>query len=264
MNRKELIGLALLASVILIAALGPFLVATDPNAQDLTATLQPPGATFLLGSDHLGRSVLSRLVHGARYSLALSVACVAVAASVGVALGLVAAWYRGIVGALVMRATDVAMAFPGLLLALLLGGLFGGGLWPMLIGLKLTLWPQYARLVRAIAESHLARPHVEAAVLAGYSSSFILTRHVLPPLLPQIALLATLGVGNAVLSIASLGFLGIGLQPPTPEWGSMVSETLPYYVEAPVLVIAPSLLIFATVLGLHLLGHGLARRAAEV
>ena len=140
----------------------------------------------------------------------------------------------------------------------------GGGVVPMLIGIKLTLWPQFARMTRAIAVGALAEPHVEAARLAGFPPAAILRRHVLPQVLRQVTTLATLGVGSAIMSISALGFLGLGLQPPTAEWGAMISETLPYLAEAPVQMAAPCLAIFLSVLGCTLAGEawaGVARRA---
>jgi len=157
-----------------------------------------------------------------------------------------------------MRLADLMLAFPGILLALLISGFLGGGVLPMLIGIKLALWPQFARMARAIAIGELAQPHVEAARLAGFPALTILRRHVLPPVLRQTVTLATLGLGAAIMSISSLGFLGLGLQPPTPEWGAMISELLPYLAEAPVQMAAPCLAIFLAVLGATLLGQALA------
>lgn len=218
----------------------------------------PPSAAHLLGTDELGRDVLARLLHGAPRSLGIAVLCVAVAAVMGVSLGLVAACAGGAGNALVMRLADLMLAFPGILLALLLAGFMGGGIVPMLIGIKLTLWPQFARMTGAIAVGVLAEPHVEAARLAGFRPTTILWRHVLPPVLRQVTTLATLGVGSAIMSISALGFLGLGLQPPTPEWGGMVSEMLPYLSEAPVQMAAPCVAIFLAVLGCTLAGDALA------
>ncbi len=261
MTGKLQIGLALLSVVALFAAIGPIVVQVDPDKQILTAALTPPGEAYWLGADHVGRSLLSRLAHGAWRSLGLALACVALAASIGVVAGLASAWRGGWVEAAIMRLADLVMAFPGLLLALLLAGLLGGGVGPLALGLTVSHWPQFARVARASAASVLVRPHVEAAMLAGHTPWFILSRHVMPLIAPQITAMASLGVGTAVLSIASLGFLGVGMQSPTSEWGAMVNETLPYYQEAPLLIWAPSLAIFISVLGLHLLGEALTERA---
>lgn len=262
-SRSSWAGLALLLVVAAVAALGPFLPGPDPAAQDLLHVVEPPGAAHLLGTDNLGRDVLARLLHGAPRSLGIAVLCVGVATVLGVSLGLAAACAGGFGDALIMRLADLMLAFPGILLALLLAGFMGGGVVPMLVGIKLTLWPQFARMTRAIAVGVLAEPHVEAARLAGFRPAAILRRHVLPPVLRQVTTLATLGVGSAIMSISALGFLGLGLQPPTPEWGAMISELLPYLSEAPVQMTAPCVAIFLSVLGCTLAGEaltGIARR----
>jgi len=253
-------GIVLMALLLALGALGPFVAPYDPTALDLMRTLQPPDAAHWLGTDHVGRDVLSRVLHGAPRSLGLALLCMTFATALGVALGTVAAARRGWVDALVMRIADLMLAFPGLLLALVLAGLLGGGALPMLIGLKLTLWPQFARLARVTGVAILAEAHVEAAQLAGFSRWHVLTRHVLPGVLRRTVPLAALGVGTSILSVSSLGFLGLGLQPPTPEWGAMISELLPYLGEAPVQLAAPCALIFLATLAFVLVGETLTRR----
>jgi peptide/nickel transport system permease protein len=252
------VPLALLAAVAALAAFGPLLVRHDPVAQDLLRALEGPSLAHPLGTDHVGRDVASRLAHGAWRSLGLAFACVGVATAAGLALGLIAAYAGRWSDAAIMRLADLMLAFPGILLALLIAGLLGGGVLPLLIGIKLTLWPQFARMARAIALTELGEPHVEAARLAGFPARTILTRHVLPAVLRQTTTLATLGLGAAIMSISALGFLGLGLQPPTPEWGAMISELLPYMAEAPVQMAAPCLAIFVSVLGATLLGQALS------
>ena len=251
-------GLALVLLMAGVALLGPFLPGPDPAAQDLLRTVEAPSPAHPLGTDGLGRDALSRLLHGAPRSLGIAVACVAGATGLGVLFGLVAAHAGGVADVLIMRLADLVLAFPGVLLALLLAGFLGGGVVPMLIGIKLTLWPQFARMTRAVAVGVLAEPHVEAARLAGFPARTILRRHVLPPVLRQVTTLAALGVGSAIMSISALGFLGLGLQPPTPEWGAMISELLPYLSEAPVQMAAPCAAIFLAVLGCTLAGEALA------
>jgi ABC-type dipeptide/oligopeptide/nickel transport system permease subunit len=244
-----------LALIAFIALSGPWLAPHDPTAQDLMLVMQGPTAQHPLGTDHVGRDVLSRVLAGAPHSLGLAVLCVGLAASLGVTLGLVAASGGRIVRALVMRLADLMLAFPGLLLALLFAGFLGGGVWPMLIGLKLALWPQYARMTEAVASRTWREAHVEAATLAGFGRAHILVHHVLPGVVRTVIPLATLGVGAAIMSISALGFLGLGLKPPTPEWGAMISEMLPYLSEGLVQVAAPCLAIFATVLAFTLAGR---------
>lgn len=247
-----------LAALAGLALTGPFLAPQDPNAQDLMRVMEAPGINHLLGTDHVGRDILSRVLTGAPHSLGLAVLCVALASSVGITLGLIAANGGVFVRALIMRLADLMLAFPGLLLALLFAGFLGGGIWPMLIGLKLALWPQYARMTEAVATSVLREGHVEAARLAGFSERTILTRHVLPPVLRAVMPLATLGVGQAIMSISALGFLGLGLKPPTPEWGAMINELLPFLAEGFVQMAAPCVMIFFSVLTLTLAGRALA------
>ncbi|WP_376989095.1 ABC transporter permease [Bosea sp. R86505] len=250
--------LLLLGGLAALVVIGPLVIPHDPAVQDLVRTLEGPSAQHWFGTDHLGRDIAARLFHGGLRSLGIAVACVGFATGVGVALGLVAAYAGRVADIAIMRLADLMLAFPGILLALLISGFLGGGVLPMLIGIKLALWPQFARMARAIAIGELAQPHVEAARLAGFPALTILRRHVLPPVLRQTVTLATLGLGAAIMSISSLGFLGLGLQPPTPEWGAMISELLPYLAEAPVQMAAPCLAIFLAVLGATLLGQALA------
>ena len=246
-----------------IAAIGPFLPLGDPNAQDLLRTVDPPSWHHILGTDAVGRDVLARLLHAAPRSLGLAVLCVTVASGAGVALGLTAAYAGCWVDVLIMRFADLMLALPGILLALLLAGFLGGGMIPMLIGIKMSLWPQFARMARATALGVLAEPHVEATQLAGFSAVTILHRHVLPLVLPQALTLATLGIGSAIMSISALGFLGLGMQLPVPEWGAMINETLPYLSEAPIQIAAPCVAIFLSVLGCTLMGEAVAQAAAR-
>jgi ABC-type dipeptide/oligopeptide/nickel transport system permease subunit len=247
-----------LAALAGLALTGPFLAPQDPNAQDLMRVMEAPSITHLLGTDHVGRDILSRVLAGAPHSLGLAVLCVTLASSVGIALGLIAANGGALVRALIMRLADLMLAFPGLLLALLFAGFLGGGIWPLLIGLNLALWPQYARMTEAVATSILREGHVEAARLAGFPERTILKRHVLPPVLRAVMPLATLGVGQAIMSISALGFLGLGLKPPTPEWGAMINELLPFLTEGFVQMAAPCAMIFVSVLTLTLAGRALA------
>lgn len=256
------IGLVLLAILAMLCIFGPWLALADPVKQDLLRTLAAPSLAHPFGTDHLGRDVLARVLHGAPRSLGIAVICVVIATSVGLLLGLIAAASGRLVDGLIMRLADLVLAFPGLLLALLLAGLMGGGIIPMMIGIKLTLWPQFARMARATSRITLQEAHVEAARLAGLSRLHILRHHLLPPVLRQTISLATLGVGAAILSISSLGFLGLGLQPPTPEWGAMISELLPYVAEAPAQMAAPCLMIVISVLAFTLVGERLTARLA--
>lgn len=244
MSRYRLIAGALILSVMAL----PLVLPGDPNAQDLMRALEGPSLVHPFGLDQLGRDMALRVAHGAPRSLGLAGACVLGAYGAGTALGLIAAWRGGWVEALLMRLTDLLLAFPGLLLALLMAGFLGGGPGPVMLGIGLGLMPQFTRLTRAIAEQTLAAPHVEAAELAGFPATAILRRHVLPTVLRATLPLGVLSIGGAVLSVSSLGFLGLGIQPPDAEWGAMISEMMPYIAEAPLQMAAPCLAIFASVM----------------
>ncbi|WLD96059.1 ABC transporter permease subunit [Agrobacterium leguminum] len=230
----------------------------DPLHQDLMLALASPSLEFPLGTDHLGRDVFARLVYALPRSIGIATAAMATAAMFGTLAGLIAATSNRLVDGLLMRLTDLALAFPGLLLAMVLAGLMGGGTIPVLLGIALAQWPQFARMTRSIAATVLTEAHIEASRLAGLAEWRILLRQVMPRILSQTMALATLGIGGAVLTISSLGFLGLGLQPPTPEWGAMITELLPHMDMAPIQISAPCIALFLTVLGCMAAGQCLA------
>ncbi|WP_162251137.1 ABC transporter permease [Rhizobium sp. Root482] len=230
----------------------------DPLHQDLMVALAPPSLGFPLGTDHLGRDVFARLFHALPRSIGIATAAMAAAAFFGTSAGLIAAASNRLVDGALMRLTDLALAFPGLLLAMVLAGLMGGGTMPVLLGISLAQWPQFARMTRTIAATVLTEAHIEASRLAGLAEWRILLRQVMPRVLSQTMALATLGVGGAVLTISSLGFLGLGLQPPTPEWGAMITELLPYMDLAKIQIAAPCIALFLTVLACMAAGRRLA------
>lgn len=250
---KRLSACTLLAPLLALALFGPLLVQADPLRQDLMAALSPPGSGWLLGADDLGRSVLARAVDAAGTSLGLAAGCVVLGWGGGMALGLLAAWRGGWSAAIVLRGADAMMAFPGLLLTLLVAGLLGGGALPLVLAVALAQLPQATRTAHALAAGVVALPFVAAARLASVAPSVILAKDVLPPLLPQLLTQAAAALAQAVLTLAGLSFLGIGLPPPTPEWGGMIAEAAPFLAEAPWMAMAPAGLLVATVLGLNLL-----------
>lgn len=252
-TRAQLAGIVLLAAAGLFALLGPWLVGIDPARQQLERFLETPSLAHPLGFDQLGRDMLARLAHGARLSLSLAGVSVLSAAIPGTVLGLLAAWYGGWPERVLAAFADAVLALPGLLLILLLSAFTPGGFWPLYVGISLALWVEYFRVVRAAARILLASPHVEAARLLGFGPLYIVRRHLLPELLPRLFTLMRFGFAGAVLAMSALGFVGVGLQPPTPELGVMMIELLPYYGEAPWLIGAPVLLLFLTLLGLLLL-----------
>lgn len=242
----RVVGAALLALVLLVAAL-PLALDLDPARQDLAATLAGPSAAYPLGTDHLGRDMLARLAHGARLSLALALLCVGAAALGGTALALAAAWFGGWVDRALSLVADAVLALPGLLLILLLAALAPGRPAYLALGIALTLGVELFRFARAHALESLAEPAVEASRLLGFGAVHALRRHVWPTLAPRLATLAAFGVATAVATLATLGFIGAGFAPPTPEWGTMTSELLPYWREAPWLILQPVIAMTATI-----------------
>jgi peptide/nickel transport system permease protein len=253
MTLRRRVGLALLGCVVAFGVLGPPLIAADPVHQDLLATLAPPGGGWWFGTDDLGRSILARTAAATGRSAGLATVCVALAWGIGAALGLAGAWWGGVGERIVLAVADVGMAFPGLLLTLLLVGLLGGGLGALLLGVSLAQGPFAIRSAHALAAGLVARPWVQAARHAGLGAPGILLRDVAPLLLPQMLTQAAFAVAGAVITIGALGFLGIGLSPPTPEWGMMIAEGAPYLADAPWMVAVPASALAAMVLGLILL-----------
>lgn len=245
-------ALTLLILIGLVTIAAPALLPSDPLRQSLADALAPPGTDHLLGTDHLGRSLLARLVAGARYSLGIAAIAVAAALLVGGLLGVVGA----MAGAVVRRATatliDVTIALPAFLVALLLAGTTRPGAAGLGLVIAATAWVEPARVAFLTTRQALDAPAVEAARLAGLPSGAVATRLVLPALAGPFASLGGLMFGQAILTVATLGFLGLGLRPPTPEWGAMIVDALPYVAEAPLLLIAPALAITATVAALFL------------
>lgn len=256
LSRRRIVGLAILAMMVGFAVLGPWLISVDPLKQDLRSVLSAPGDGYVLGADHLGRSMAARLAHAARLSLGFGLATVLAAAVPGVVLGLAAAWFGGWTDRLLSGLCDAVMALPGLLLVLIIAAFAPGAWWPLFLGLALALWVEYFRLVRTVVSRRLAAPDVEAAQLFGFSATHIARRHLLPELWPALATMMAFGFATVIVAISTLSFVGVGMRPPTPEWGSMMTELLPYHDEAPLQVLMPALCLFLTVLGLQLAAAG--------
>ncbi len=246
-------GIMLVSGIFLLIIVGPLLISQDPLKQDLSLTLCAPGGTHLLGSDHLGRSVLSRLLYGGRSSLLISFSCTSISLIIGSFLGVVAGYREGWSDLVVMRLVDGTLAFPGTLLAIILAGTLGGSMTTLVFALSATMWCDYCRLVRNMTRSIKQAPHLEAGYLLGFNAAFLIRRYIFPELTPQLFTLASLGMGRTILNISGLGFLGIGLQPPLPEWGSMINQGIGFMSEAPWLVIVPGILIFLAVFGFQLM-----------
>jgi peptide/nickel transport system permease protein len=240
----------------LIAALAPWIAPWPPDAVDVTRRLIPPSAAHWLGTDILGRDVFSRLLHGARISLLAGFTVVLLGAAIGTAVGILAAWLRGWGEEALMRFTDLVLCFPPIILALALAAALGIGTTNTIIAMLVVWWPKYARLARSLALVQRSQEYVEAATVLGLPQKRILFRHVLPNTFGPIAVLCTLDLGIAILTFAGLSFLGLGVVPPTAEWGSMVSEGREL-VEQWWVATFPGLAILTVVIGFNFLGDGL-------
>jgi len=246
-----------IASASLLAIVAGVLWPTAGTRIELSEGLAPPSAEHPLGQDKLGRDVLARTLAGARVSLTVALAAVTVSVIVGTGVGALAGFVGGSTDLVLMRLVDVLLAFPGLLLAIALAGALGPGTGNVILALSVIGWTGYARLVRGEVRRIRAREHVEAAIALGVPTRLVLTRHVLPLVAAPVAVQATFGAAAAVVAEASLSFLGVGVQPPSPSWGAMLAEARSFVVEAPHLVVAPGIAITAFVLALHLLGDAL-------
>ena len=262
MSRNGRRGLLLpglvIAAYVVVAVLAPLVAPYDPDVTDLDHRLLGPlrhgGGLHLLGTDSLGRDVLSRLVFGARVSLVVAVAAVLVAGVVGLALALLAGWLRGWVGATVMRVCDIVLSIPFFLLAILVVAVLGPGLLNVVLCLALVRWPRYARVGYAGVLEARQRGFVLASTSVGAPGWWVVTRHVLPEVVPVVVVVATLELGLMVLFEASLSFIGLGVQPPTASWGSMLSDGQEYIASAWWLATFPGLALFVLILAVNLLG----------
>jgi peptide/nickel transport system permease protein len=250
-------GAAVVLAAVLAAVLGPWLVPFDPNTQELALRLTGPSATHWFGLDELGRDIFARVLSGARISLLVALVVVCVSATVGIAVGAIAGYCGGWIDEGVGRLIDVLLAFPGLLLAIALVAALGPSLANIVFALSLIGWVGYARLVRAQALRARELEFVEAARALGATTSRILIRHVIPTTLPAVIVQATLGMGGVILAEATLSFLGLGVQPPTPSWGTMLNDGRGHLLDAPHLTIFPGVAIAVLVLGFNFLGDGL-------
>ena len=237
--------------------LAPLLTPYDPAAQNPALRLSAATQAHLLGTDNLGRDVLSRLLFGSRWSLGTAAIGTVLIMTIGLAIGAAAGYYGGVVDDVVVLVIDVLLAFPSLVLALAIAGTLGPGIVNVMLGLVSVWWVGYARVVRGLVLSVRERQFVEAARCLGGHHRRILLRHILPNVLPPVVVLATLEMGGLILTISGLSFLGLGTQPPTPEWGAMLNDGRPFLFNAPQLMLYPGLAISLVVVGFNLLGDGL-------
>ncbi|WP_424973243.1 ABC transporter permease [Dinoroseobacter sp. S76] len=247
----------------LVAGLGPFLAPHDPVAINIPGRLAPPSGDHLLGTDAFGRDILSRLLHGARWSLGLAFVISVIGLCIGTLIGLIAALGGKVADWAVMRSTDTFLAFPELVAAIVIAGLMGAGTWSLIFALSVTGWMRYARVAWGIGLSLATRGYVVQARLAGLSPWAIARWHYLPSLLPSLTVVWTGMFARAILGISALGFLGFGVQPPAPEWGSMLLDARIHMRSTPLQMIWPGLAVVVCVLAINLAGDALRDALAE-
>jgi dipeptide transport system permease protein len=262
-NRGALAGLAVICTLVAVALGADVIAGHPPNEQYRDAYLAPPvwaegGSTrFLLGTDDIGRDILSRIIHGARVSMSIGLLVVTLSLVLGIVLGLIAGFFRGVVDIAIMRAMDIMLALPGLLLAMVIVAILGPSLLNAAMAVVIVALPHYVRLTRASVISEMTRDYVTASRVSGAGMLRLMLITVLPNCMAPLIVQATLGFSTAVLDLAALGFLGLGAQPPTPEWGTMLSSALQFIQRAWWVVTFPGLAILITVLAFNLMGDGL-------
>lgn len=256
-NSSAVTGAIVLGLLILVALLAPVIAPYDPVEPNPRHRTSPPSREHLMGTDNLGRDVFSAVVYGARLSLRVGLISIGIGATIGTMLGLLAAYYEGWVDTIIMRGIDILLAFPGILLAIVFVTILGPGLSNVMIAVGIASVPRFTRVVRGAVLSLKQGVYVEAARSIGASNLRIMFLHILPNSLPPVIVMATLGTATAILSAAGLSFLGLGAQPPTPEWGAMLSNARTYLRDAWWWATFPGLAIMVTVLAMNLLGDGL-------
>ncbi len=262
-NKGAMLGLVVILTIALVALFAGTVAPHDPNLQYRDAILVPPvwqdggSARFLLGTDDIGRDMLSRLIHGARLSMMIGLIVVTLSLAVGLALGMAAGFFGGAVDVLVMRLMDILLALPSLLLAVVVAAILGPGLVNAMLAVSIVVIPHYARLTRAAVLAETGKDYVVASRVAGAGPLRLMLVVILPNCVAPLIVQATLGFSTAILDAAALGFLGLGAQPPTPEWGTMLASSLQFLQRAPWVVTWPGVAILVTVLAFNLLGDGL-------
>ncbi|MCC8046830.1 MAG: ABC transporter permease [Clostridiales bacterium] len=257
-NKMALVGLAFILFWVVIALLAPYIAPYNPLELNFGDKLVPPGTNgHWLGTDQYGRDILSRIMYGARISIWCGVISVGISLVIGTTLGGIAGYYGGGVSMVIMRIMDALSAFPSLLLAIVISTIIGGGMVSAMIAVGVVSIPDYARLMFSQTASIRSRPYIEAGVAVGLKNSQLIYRHILPNCMSQLLVKATLGLGSAILTLSSLSFLGMGVQPPTPEWGNMISEARSYIISGEWwMATFPGVAIVTSILGFNLVGDG--------
>lgn len=256
-NRLAVSGLLLIAVLCVLAIFAPKIAPHDPFSQSLGSRLLSPSSEYPFGTDELGRCIFSRVIYGTRISLGIGLLVVAATSVAGTAIGLLSGYRGGLLDEAIMRGVDTVMAFPNIILALVIAGLLGPGFSSVVLALAFTQWPAYARLVRGQVLSLRKRAFVEAARALRPSSFYIMRKHILPNCMDPVIVLGTLEIAHVIIFASALSFLGLGIQPPVPEWGSMLKAGIPYLRTAPHLTFFPGLMIIFTVFAFNFAGDGL-------
>jgi peptide/nickel transport system permease protein len=256
-NRLAMIGLAIIIGLVLIAALAPVLAPYEPNTPDLQTRLEPASSRHWLGTDELGRDILSRIIYGSRLTLYVVVLVAIIAAPVGLIIGTIAGYAGGIVDTILMRITDIFLAFPKLILALAFVSALGPGIENAIIAIAITSWPPYARIARAETITIRSADFIDAARLVGVGPMRLVWGHIVPLCTSSLVVRVTLDMAGIILTAAGLGFLGLGAQPPLPEWGAMISSGRKFLLDQWWVATMPGVAIFVVSLGFNLLGDGL-------
>jgi peptide/nickel transport system permease protein len=259
-NYMILCGLLFLVMIILITLIGPFIVPNDPYTANMSERLAEPSLTYPLGTDHMGRCIFSRIIIGSQTTLGITGLVVATVIGIGIPVGLVTGYIGGRIDSVVMRLADGLLALPEFILAIAIAGFLGPSLTNLMISIVFVKWIGYTRVVRGIVISERNKDYVSAAKVSGSSHFKIIRRHMLPQIISSVLVLAALDIGKVILIISSLSYLGLGAQPPAPEWGAMLNDGRPYFQTDPELMIYPGLAIFFVVLSLNLIGEGLRDR----
>ncbi len=256
-NKLTLIGMIIILFLLCAAIFAPILAPHNPNTQCWSQALKGPCLDYPCGTDEFGRCIFSRIIFGARISLEIGLVVTAVSAVTGVLIGLLAGFYGGVLDEIIMRIVDIFLAFPGLILALVVAGLLGPGIFNVMLALALVGWMGYARVVRGTVLAEKEKEFIETARSLGANDLYIMFRHLLPNVISPVIIMASVGIGYTILAAAGLSFLGLGAQPPAPVWGSMLSDGKFYLQTAPHLTICPGLAILLTVLAFNFLGDGI-------
>ncbi|MEA5075169.1 MAG: nickel transporter permease [Coriobacteriia bacterium] len=256
-NRAALVSLVFILALVVIAVIGPYITPYNPIETEMSNALKPPSAEHWFGTDQLGMDIFSRVIAGTRVSLTVGLLAVSIALTIGIVLGAIAGYAGGWLDTVIMRLMDMMLAIPSILLAITLMAALGKGIDKAVIAIGLVSIPEYARIVRGNILSIKENDYIAAAHVVGLSDARIIFRHVLPNALSVIIVRATLGISSAILDTAALGFLGLGVQPPQPEWGDMLGRARGFIFQAPHTLLYPGMAITATVLAFNLLGDGL-------